>query len=75
MVYEIPESVDVVCTLLVAVGSCINPMIYGWLDISFRSAFKRLLGPIFNPRVLRAVPRIRDGLHPLPFYIQILSGN
>ena len=77
--YEIPRSVDVFCTLLVAVGSSVNPILYGWLDMAFRSAFKRLLTPIFHPCVLRRVPRIRNGLHPLPgnmpFYIQILSAK
>ena len=76
--YEIPESVDILCTLMVSVGSAINPILYGWFDISFRSAFKRLLRPILKPRSLRPVPRVSDALQPhprsLPFYIQILRG-
>ncbi len=77
--FQISESVDVVCTLMVAVGSSVNPVLYGWLDMSFRTAFKRLLGPIFNHRFLRTVPRIRDALDPfpfnMPFYIEILNVN
>ncbi len=73
--YEISESVDVVCTLMVAVGSSVNPVLYGWLDMSFRAAFKRLLAPIFkNLRASRKLPKIRDALLHVPwsmaFYLQ-----
>jgi hypothetical protein len=73
--YEISESVDVVCTLLVAVGSSVNPILYGWLDMSFRAAFKRLLAPIFKRlRASRKLPKIRDGLQhvpwPMAFYLK-----
>ena len=57
--YEIPQSVDILCTLLVAVASAVNPILYGWLDMAFRSAFKRLLAPVFNTRASRELTGVR----------------
>ena len=72
--FNIPESADIVCTLMVAVGSCVNPIIYGWLDGSFRAAFKRLLSPILQFRASRSLLTPRSALHPrpIPYYIQML---
>ena len=46
--YRIPHPLDVVSTLLVGCGACVNPFFYAWLDSSFRAAFKRILYPIFG---------------------------
>ena len=57
--YEIPQSVDVLCTLLVAMASAVNPILYGWLDMAFRSAFKRILAPIFSTPASKEVTGVR----------------
>ncbi len=46
--FQIPQWLDSASTLLVATGSMVNPLFYAWLDSSFRSAFKKLLFPIFG---------------------------
>ena len=72
--FNISESADIACCLMVAVNSCVNPVIYGWLDGSFRAAFKKLLAPILQIRASRTAPTLRNAFHPqqVPYYVQML---